>query len=401
MRICHQSTLYLAPWLLVFALFYSQLSRSEDFIWQKPPSYSTDEADETLTSAPPADEEAVGITIEPTLTTEQIEESLGHEQLEDGSWVDSSHEYIGTKADDLAIYLDRFFGSPLEDLESADSTLRFITRFQWDEDRGDDVRFRLRGNVQLPRLNKRLSLVFNAEDEEFRSNYNASDDDRNEVGLQLNARDSRRSRFDFTLSVSSGLNLKPGVRYRFKEDLADWGRFRYTARGDYSDRNRFRQRHTVELDYLTGETSLLRWANKVEHGQRSEGVEWGSYFSWRYGYSLDSALAVVLGVSGKTEPDIPDFVLDEPPWMGRAPEQDPVVSSYGLVIKLRNRLYKDWLYVEFEPGYALRKRHNYEDRHGVFFGRINLEINFNRGRERQRRVERDRASTDVALAPEG
>jgi hypothetical protein len=59
---------------------------------------------------------------EEPLTTEQIEESLGKEPDEEGGWVDKSHEYIGTRADDLAIYLDRFFGSPIDDLESATAT---------------------------------------------------------------------------------------------------------------------------------------------------------------------------------------------------------------------------------------------------------------------------------------
>jgi hypothetical protein len=399
--------LYITPLLMVFAVVHPQLSHSQNTPQSETPVENVAQSipDESPTDIQSAiedvAEEVTGIAVEPSLTTEQIEGSLRREQLEDGTWVDSGHEYIGTKADDLAIYLDRFFGSPIEDLESADSTLRFTTRFQWDEDRGNDVKFRLRGNVQLPRVNDRLSLVFNGEDEEYRGNYNASDEDRNQVGLQLNAADGKRSRFDVTLSVSSGPNLKPGLRYRFKDDLGDWGRFRYTGRVDYSDSNRFRQRHTAELDYLTGETSLLRWANRLEHGQRSEGVEWGSYFSWRYGYSLDSALAVVIGLSGKTEPDIPDFVLEDPPWMGPTPEQDPVVANYGVVVKLRKRLYKDWLYAEFEPGYTMRKRHNYEDRHGVFFGRINFEISFNRGRERVRKATQDIASTDVALAPEG
>jgi hypothetical protein len=339
-------------------------------------------------------EDALG---EELLTTEQIEESLGREPEQTEGWVDKSHEYIGTRADDLAIYLDRFFGSPIEDLESADSNVRLTTRFQWDEDEGTDVKFRVRGNVHLPRINERVSLVFNGEDDDFRGDGNSSsEDDRNQVGLQVMAADNKRSRFDLTLSASSDLNFKPGARYRFKEDLSDWGRFRYTARVDYSDKNRFRQRHSTELDYLTGETSLLRWANKVEHGQVSEGIEWASLLSWRYGYSIDSAVAFVLGANGETEPGVPDFILDDPSYVGTDFDQSSLVNNYGVVVLFRNRLYKDWLYIEFEPGYTLRQRHHFEDRHGVFYGRINLELWFNRGHKRKR----DKDDADVSLAPE-
>lgn len=358
-----------------------------------------------LVSSPAFPEDPVPVDTDAQLTTEQIEASLGREKDEQGQWVDASHEYIGTKADDLAIYLDRFFGTPIDDLESADSTIRFVTRFEWDGDDGTDQSFRLRGNVHLPRINEKLSLVFSSEDDEFReSNANEREGDDDQVGLQLNTREGKRSRFDLTLSASRDLNLKPGARYRYKADLADWGRFRYTARVDYSNRNRFRQRHSAELDYITGETSLLRWSTRLEQGQVTEGVEWGSSLSWRYGYSIDSAIAFVLGAAGRTERDVPGFILTDPAFAGREFDDSSLVTNYGVVIRLRNRLYKDWLYVEFEPGYTHRKRYHLDDRHGVFYGRVNFEIFFNRGRESQRKkspkatVEQS-AVTDTSFAP--
>ena len=318
-----------------------------------------------------------------TLTEEQIEASLGREQDEDGNWVDDGHEYIGSKADDLAIYLDRFFGTPLEDLESADTTIRFVTRFQWDEDRGEDIKFRLRGNVHLPRINERLSLVFNAEDEDYRGGN--PDEDSNEAGFQFRAsnEENKRSRFDFTLSFSSGVNLKPGIRYRFKDDLGETGRFRYTGRAAYSDKDRFHHKHLFDFDKQTGETSLARWSTRFERGERSEGTEWRTLISWRYGYSLDSAVAVVLGITGETDPENPDEVGPGTEWPSEPYDDGSLITNFGGGLRFRNRLYKDWLFVEFEPGYVRRQRHHYDERHGVFYGRLNFEIIFNRGREGQ------------------
>ena len=330
---------------------------------------------------------------EPSLTTEEIERSLGRELDEDGNWVDESHQYIGSRADDLAIYLDRFFGAPLEDLESADSTVRFVTRFEWDEDSGEDVRFRLRGKVDLPRISKRLSLVFNADDaDDERAGYSATGT-QNTAGLQFKAAEKGRSRFDLTMGIDSGLNLKPGVRYRFKDDLSDWGRFRYTGRARYTDDDKFNMRHLADFDVLTGDSSLVRWSNKIDYGQRSEGTEWRTSLSWRYGYSLDSAFAIILTADGETDPDAPDEVGDGTEWPDAPISSGSLVTNYAVIFKLRNRLYKDWLYIEFEPGYTQRKRNHYDDRHGVFFGRINFEITFNRGRE-----DDADASTDTKLA---
>ena len=333
---------------------------------------------------------------EPSLTSEEIEESLSREQDEEGNWVDSSHHYIGNRADDLAIYLDRFFGAPLEDLESADSTIRFATRFQWDEDRGQDVKFRLRGKVDLPRVNERLSLVFNADDaDDERGGYSGSGTG-NTAGVQFKAVEKGRSRFDLTMGIDSDLNLKPGVRYRFKDDLSDWGRFRYTGRLRYTNDDRFSMRHVADFDVLTGERSLVRWSNKVELGERSEGTEWRSLISWRYGYSLDSAFSMIFGVTGETEPDPPKEVGEGTEWPAEPLSDGSLVTNYGIIFKLRNRLYKDWLYVEIEPGYTDRKRSHYDERHGVFFGRINFEITFNRGREDEVDASTD---TSLALAP--
>ncbi|MEH6589633.1 MAG: hypothetical protein V7746_05205 [Halioglobus sp.] len=334
---------------------------------------------------------------EPSLTEDEIVESLGREQDEDGNWVDDSHHYIGNKTDDLAIYLDRFFGSPLEDLESADSTVRFVTRFQWDEDRGEDIKFRLRGKVDLPRVNERLSLVFNADDSEDRAASDGGTTE-NTAGFQFKAAEKGRSRFDLTLGIDSGLNLKPGVRYRFKNDLSDWGRFRYTGRVRYTDDDRFNMRHVADFDVLTGQRSIIRWSNKVEYGQRSEGTEWRSSVSWRYGYSLDSAFSVVAGASGETDPEAPDTVGYGTDWPEEPISSGSLVNNYAIVLKLRNKLYKDWLYVEFEPGYTRRKRNHYDERHGVFFGRINFEIIFNRGRERKSEIETE-TNNNLAFLP--
>jgi hypothetical protein len=383
------------PFLMAITLFVSAHAVSQTIEDNSPPIENTLPVEPSDTDSP--------------LSTEEVEASPGREKDARGRWVDTSHEYIGTKADDLAIYLDRFFGSPIEDLESADSTVRFVTRYEWDGDDGSDLKFRLRGKVDLPRINDKLSVVFNGEDDDSNQQEQGErdrDSDDNQVGLQLNAREGERSRFDLTLSISSDLNLKPGARYRYKADLADWGRVRYTARVDYSNKNRFRQRHNIDLDYLTGERSLLRWSNKLEHGQVSEGIEWGSAVSWRYSYSVDSAIALIVGAVGKTEPDVPGFVLDDPAFDGVKLDDSSLVTNYGVVIRLRNRLYKDWLYVEFEPGYTQRKRFHSDDRHGVFYGRVNFEVYFNRGRESQRKktpkaaVEQG-SVTDTDFIPEG
>lgn len=337
------------------------------------------DVESTVTDQPP---QTRSKTTKPRPTANQAEKSPELEQYPEENWIDEQHRYLGTKADDLAIYLDRFFGSSDQVRESPDTTLRMNTRYQWDDDDGEKIDVRLRGKVHLPKIDKRLSLLLNYEDEDY-DQIISSDDERTEGALQYNTFLKPQSRLDFTLSLSSDLNLSPGVRYRFTTNMGESWLFRYRGELAYSNPKRFFQQQRVELDYITGVTSLARWTLGVERGQRSEGTEWASLWSWRYGYSLDSAIGFVVGVTGETDPNDPDDLLTNPEWPPEPFSSGPLYTNYGLIIQFRNRIYKDWLFVEFEPGYVQRKDHHYDRRRGVYFGRFNVEIVFNRGREEE------------------
>lgn len=311
------------------------------------------------------------------LSEEIILREIGRTPEQEENIADRAHRYLGTRADDLAIYLDSFFGTPQEDLESADSNVRLTARTDYDEDEGWEFKLRARGNWHLPRLSRRLSLVFNAEEDDFRTSYEP-DEERNVAALQFRAYEEIHSRFDFTLGTSSGLNLRPGMRYRFKKSFTDHDRFRYTGRFEYSDKRRFHMINQLDYDYATGEASAIRFLGRLYNGQRSEGDEWGTAAVWRYGRNLDSAYMVALGVLGKTDPDIPEELEGT---VDPALNGGSLVTDRGGWVLYRRRLYKDWLYMEVSPGYTWRKRHHYEDRHGVFFARLDFEINLNRGRE--------------------
>lgn len=86
----------------------------------------------------------------------------------DRSWVDTSYEYVTTRADTLAQQFDSFFGEADAERESADSVLRLQSEYDWNEQEQSDTGIRLRGKVDLPQLNRRLSLVF-GEENDYRS----------------------------------------------------------------------------------------------------------------------------------------------------------------------------------------------------------------------------------------
>ena len=131
----------------------------------------------------------------------------------------------------------------------------------------------------------------------------------------------------------------------------------------------------------------MRWANRLYHGQRSEGTEWGSLLVWRYGYNVSSAFMAAVGVIGATEPEVPDDIPDADPALNGG----ALVRDVGGWLLFRKRVYKDWLYISFSPGYTERKHHHYEDSHGVFYFRLDFEITLNRGREDEHKTSNELA----------
>ena len=134
----------------------------------------------------------------------------------EANWVDTAHLATAESAQALVEWMDEFFGDPSYDAEKAESFLRLEFENEWDEVKGNDFGVRVRGKVQLPKISQRVELLFNDDDTAAADREEQADSDN--ISLQLNVRETRRSRFDATLSWSSGAP-KPGVRYRNEGEL--------------------------------------------------------------------------------------------------------------------------------------------------------------------------------------
>ena len=107
---------------------------------------------------------------------------------------------------------------------------------------------------------------------------------------------------------------------------------------------------------------MLRWANKAEYSEESNGVEWNSRVAWIKKLDEKSAFRVFTFIRGETDPEI--------------------LKSRGFGTAYRRQFLRDWLYWEIEPQYAWRKRRPEQEREGVASVKLRLEIVFG---ERKRR----------------
>ncbi|MEH6587297.1 MAG: hypothetical protein V7720_12110 [Halioglobus sp.] len=288
------------------------------------------------------------------------------------NWVDSSQSVAAEQAHAVVEWMDEFFGDPSYDLEKAESFLRLELENDWEQNEGNDFGVRLRGKIQLPRISKRVDLIFSEEETDATGREEREDLD--SISLQLKVREGDRSRFDATMGFSSG-HLKPGVRYRNEGDL-DFGRsYRYIQRLQYEDGENLFTVGQVDLFQAFNERDVLRWSSRFKYGDHSEGVEWRTRLSLfqRFGQGTKRPLALNHFASIRGETDPTSFI-----------------KNYRLGTLWRRQVYRDFLFVELEPAMNYR-RADYEDTRELSWSFvIRLEIALSRDLSRLGRKDRAR-----------
>jgi len=290
------------------------------------------------------------------------------QKLEDTeeNWVDTSHAYVTDSAQALTEWMDQFFGDATYNLEQAESLLRLQLINDWDSAEGYDVKPRLRGKLQLPRISRRLDLVFSDQAEDDQD----LDDDRldDQVGLQYLLREGKRSRFDTTLSLNRS-GLKPGVRYRNQGDVIDSVSYRFIQRLQHESDEGLYGTTQLDINYKQSENNVWRWSQRGIWGEESEGVEWRSRLALRQRHLTDSERPLAVEhfflVNGVTRPD-------------------PFVRSYRLGTVFRRQVYRPYMFVEFEPSYSFRQLQADSGRSGEWSIILRLEFALERDLARRR-----------------
>lgn len=274
-------------------------------------------------------------------------------------WLDKSQLYVTESGDALARWLDGFFGVPVADIESASSILRLATVVDFDEHEGDDARLKARGKLQLPNLSKRFSLVFSGADGDVSDNLATSREERgdDQVGLQYVLKERRRHRFDLFGGVRAGLKAKAGVRYRFQYAPSESFFHRFSEELAYDQDDKAISTTRLDLNYLLDDNSMTRWGNRLRYGEETDGVEWRSQLSWRERISDRRAITYFVGINGITDPN-------------------KLIKSYGPGLRYRQKVFRDYLFLDLSPAYGWRKKDADSDRQGAWSFEIQLEMFF-------------------------
>ncbi len=286
------------------------------------------------------------------------------------NWLDNSHAYITNQTQALAGWMDAFFGDPAHDAEIAESFVRLEVIENWNSEDGNKSKIKIRGRVQLPRLSKRLSLVFSGEENEFgEEDFDREKD--HKVGLQFRAAETSLTRSDLTLGFSSG-HIRPGIRFRVEGPIGQRSSYRLIERIQYEHGENFFSRTQFRMSHSIDENRILGWSNRLVYGERTEGVEWRTSFSFQTRYRVDRSRPIGVtyftGFTGVTRPD-------------------SYVTNYNIGFLFRRQVYRDFLFFELEPSFNYRKIDADTKREGLWRIVVRLEIALQKDLLRVRSVE--------------
>ena len=218
-----------------------------------------------------------------------------------------------------------------------------------------------------------MDLVFSDDDTAAADREERSDQDN--ISLQVNVRESSRSRFDATLGWSSGAP-KPGVRYRNEGDISEKSSYRYIQRLQWANDEQFFTQGQVDLFRQLDSDDVLRWSNRIKWGEETDGVEWRTRLSLFQRFYEETARPWAfnhfLTIRGETRPE-------------------SFVQNYRVGTVFRRQVYRDFLFFEVEPSANYRKPNYEEDRELAWQIVLRLEIHLARDLVKRRaKIEEQR-----------
>ena len=280
-----------------------------------------------------------------------------------------------------AWYFDRLFGTLPENeiVETRTTHGRLRAGVEWDERDGFGQEFTLRAQVQMPLARQRMQAVFGRDTDEafieggsgeFDSIAFAEEDDERSWLLGLGYEPMRGTR--------SRLSLGAGVRLRTPPDPYVQASYWYQDR--LAEQLLFRARQTVFWEYEDGfgtstrlvleralsARRMLRWNNYLRVSEATDGMRWNTNLTLFNALSARRAIALRGGVRGET---------------GR--EVSP--TEYQALLIYRQRIFREWLFVELRGGGGWIRKELSEPREFVPEAAVVFEMSFGRHpRERAR-----------------
>ncbi|WP_117234001.1 hypothetical protein [Vibrio maerlii] len=268
--------------------------------------------------------------------------------------IDSVYSRVNTRFCQPAVWFDSFFVDERIDQDSrAGSIVRWTNDFTYVEGTGYEFQTRLKARLHLPKVNKRLKLIFETDEEDdvFELFPKSSDDVESTLGLRYDWIDRDRASFNIKLTAKPGIEGRFRYTYPVNEDLV----VRLTQKV-YQKKRLTGESTDIDMDYSFNQDFLLRWNNFAKYEDDIKGWEYGTGLSLYQYLSETQAITYQASVAATNRPY--DYV-----------------SNSHLSVTYRQNIFRSWLFYELKPEYNWPREEN-EQREREARATLRLEILF-------------------------
>ena len=254
-------------------------------------------------------------------------------------------------------WIDSFFddGRFTEEENESRATLKLSMGYSENDD--IEIQPRLDVRLKLPKLSSRAQLILEAaEDSDFdvddSPSNSFSDDHSDKDGGEFRAalRWFLKEGETYNVAVDAGGSwdyLYGSVRFRSLQDLGSWqGRFTNRLRW-YTD-DGWENRAAYDLEQPFGDDFFFRSTTKINYYENEDGLPHSQQFK------LYQVLSAIRAVSYETA----FYMETEPSYK---------LSDLQVILKYRQRFYRDWLMLEVSPRISFPEDHDRDANPGLFF----------------------------------
>ncbi len=271
-------------------------------------------------------------------------------------------------------WFDGFFGDRRFDQATGATYGRISAGGYWDERNGWDTRIRFRARFALPSLRERGSIIVGRGDEQdLIDERNTSGGDPAPTPVRPDQEDSTFVGYGFDLLKSLPRSLSFSAGVRLDMPLEYIAKAKYRRVWQLSERNLLRLRPilywkseegigttvNVDVDHVINSAFLFRWANfgNVSQYEEVEGVDWGTTFYLFQALSDKRALTYSTFARGETDAPV-------------------TFKNVGFEFRYRQRILRDWLFIEYIGGVSWPREFIDESRKANFGSGLRLEAYF-------------------------
>ena len=271
-------------------------------------------------------------------------------------WLDRSHGALSLRTQKAARWFDRFFGDRRDQDEEA--TMRTRITFGWESNQHEEnnTYARIRIKIKLPNLKNRFDLLISNEEVDnfnllpLEANRPQQVSDTTESNYDAALRWIKRTTVKETIDARVGLRSGPNIyllgrhcrQHNFTPDV----KLRLTPAVFLDSKYGVGGRLLTELDYLFEHPALIRLSGRGQFTDKTNGLEWRGGLSYMYRLSSKGAIVSGFYLSGETD------------------ENDDA-EKYSVSVRLRNQLWRSYLFYEIEPFIDWLATENYRSNIGV------------------------------------